>query len=257
MVFVGENIGVILREDISDMNSQESICIITARGGSKRIPRKNIKDFCGKPIIAYSICAALDSGIFDEVMVSTDDQEIADVARRYGAKVPFLRSEKNSDDYATTADVLTEVLEEYVKQGRSFYAMCCIYPTAPFITAEKLRSAYKVFLDSSAEMLEPVVAYSYPPQRSFLLRDGSLVYQWPEYVRTRSQDLETWYHDAGQFYFYNVSRFNKYIEDDCSQGGYMLRTVPFVLDEIEVQDIDNLSDWELAEAKFKLLRKRD
>lgn len=239
------------------MDLQENVCIITARGGSKRIPRKNIKDFCGKPIIAYSICAALNSGIFDEVMVSTDDQEIADVARRYGAKVPFLRSEKNSDDYATTADVLAEVLEEYAKQGRSFSAMCCIYPTAPFITAEKLRSAYKVFRDSNAEMLEPVVVYSYPPQRSFLLRDGNLVYQWPEYVRTRSQDLEPWYHDAGQFYFYNIDMFNKSFKDDCPQRGYTLRTVPFVLNEIEVQDIDNLSDWELAEAKFRLLQKLD
>lgn len=233
-----------------------AICIITARGGSKRIPRKNIKDFCGKPIIAYSICAALESGIFNEVMVSTDDQEIADVAMQYGAKVPFLRSEKNSDDYATTADVLAEVLAEYKKQGRSFVTMCCVYPTAPFITAEKLRAAYKMFIDSEAEMLEPVVAYSYPPQRSFLLRDGNLVYQWPEYVRTRSQDLESWYHDAGQFYFYDVSMFNKSLEDDCSRGGYALRVVPFVLDEIEVQDIDNLSDWELAEAKFRLLQKR-
>lgn len=196
-----------------------AICIITARGGSKRIPRKNIKDFCGKPIIAYSIYAALESGIFNEVMVSTDDQEIADVAMQYGAKVPFLRSARNSDDYATTADVLAEVLAEYKKQGRSFVTMCCVYPTAPFITAEKLRAAYKMFIDSEAEMLEPVVAYSYPPQRSFLLRDCNLVYQWPEYVRTRSQDLESWYHDAGQFYFYDVSMFNKSLEDDCSRGG--------------------------------------
>lgn len=234
-----------------------AICIITARGGSKRIPRKNIKEFCGKPIIAYSIGAALDSGIFNEVMVSTDDQEIADVARQYGAKVPFLRSAKNSDDYATTADVLAEVMAKYKKQGREFSVMCCVYPTAPFITAEKLQSAYKVFIDSKAEMLEPVVAYSYPPQRSFLLRDGCLVYQWPEYVRTRSQDLESWYHDAGQFYFYDVNMFNKSLEDDCSRGGYTLRAVPFVLDEIEVQDIDNLSDWELAEAKFRVLQRRN
>lgn len=237
------------------MDLQETICIITARGGSKRIPRKNIKDFCGKPIIAYSICAALESGIFNEVMVSTDDQEIADVAMQYGAKVPFLRSEKNSDDYATTADVLAEVLAEYKKQGKSFVTMCCVYPTAPFITAEKLRAAYKMFIDSEAEMLEPVVAYSYPPQRSFLLRDGNLVYQWPEYVRTRSQDLESWYHDAGQFYFYDVNTFSKSFEVDQDKGGYTLSAVPFVLDEIEVQDIDNLSDWEIAEAKFRLMQK--
>lgn len=235
--------------------NNNAICIITARGGSKRIPRKNIKDFCGKPIIAYSISAALESGIFNEVMVSTDDQEIADVARKYGARVPFLRSARNSDDYATTMDVLEEVLAEYKKQDREFSVMCCVYPTAPFVTAEKLRSAYEVFIDSKAEMLESVVAYSYPPQRSFLLCDGYLMYQWPEYVRTRSQDLEKWYHDAGQFYFYNTNMFNESLNDDCFQRGDLLRTVPFVLDEIEVQDIDNPSDWELAEAKFRLLQK--
>ena len=252
MVFSRKDITVWLKEDIVIMNVQENICIITARGGSKRIPRKNIKNFCGMPIIAYSICAALESGIFNEVMVSTDDQEIAEVARKYGARVPFLRSVKNSDDYATTADVLAEVLTEYKNQGRSFYTMCCIYPTAPFVNAEKLRSAYKIFTDSHAEMLETVVAYSYPPQRSFVLHNGFLVYQWPEYVSARSQDLVPWYHDAGQFYFYNVNIFQKAIESDSSQGGYTLRTVPFVLDDIEVQDIDNPSDWELAEAKFRL-----
>lgn len=233
-----------------------AVCIITARGGSKRIPRKNIKEFCGKPIIAYSIEAALDSKIFDEIMVSTDDSEIADVARQCGANVPFLRSAKNSDDYATTADVLAEVLSTYYERGHSFSHMCCLYPTAPFVTAQKLRSAYEKFINTNAEMLEPVVAYSYPPQRSFVLRNGQLVYQWPKYVRTRSQDLEAWYHDAGQFYFYDVSKFNKSFEDDCSRGGYMLCAVPFLLDEIEVQDIDTLSDWELAEAKFRLLKKR-
>lgn len=208
------------------MNSMENlssavnmVCIITARGGSKRIPRKNIKEFCGRPIIAYSIEAALDSKLFDEVMVSTDDLEIAEVAKHYGANVPFLRSEKNSDDYAGTVDVLAEVLSAYRKRGQFFFHMCCIYPTAPFVTVKKLQAAYKKFIDSDAEMMESVVAYSYPPQRSFVLRDGNLLYQWPEYVRTRSQDLEAWYHDAGQFYFYDVNMFNKALEDDCSRRG--------------------------------------
>lgn len=233
-----------------------TICIITARGGSKRIPRKNIKEFCGKPIIAYSIEAALDSKIFDEIMVSTDDYEIAEVARQCGANVPFLRSAKNSDDYATTADVLAEVLSTYYERGNSFSHMCCLYPTAPFVTAQKLRFAYEKFINTNAEMLEPVVEYSYPPQRSFVLRNGQLVYQWPEYVRTRSQDLEAWYHDAGQFYFYDVKAFTKSMEYDSPSGGYILKTTPFLLDEIEVQDIDNISDWKLAETKFRLLKKR-
>lgn len=195
------------------------ICIIIARGGSKRIPRKNIKEFCGRPIIAYSIEAALNSKLFDEVMVSTDDLEIAEVSRRYGANVPFLRSAKNSDDYATMVDVLAEVLFAYGKRGQFFSHMCCIYPTAPFVTVKKLQLAYEKFIDSDAEMMESVVAYSYPPQRSFVLRDGNLIYQWPEYVCSRSQDLEAWYHDAGQFYFYDVNMFNKALEDDCSRGG--------------------------------------
>lgn len=231
-----------------------SIAIITARGGSKRIPGKNIKEFCGKPIIAYSIEAALKSELFDVVMVSTDSEEIADIAKSYGAKVPFMRSQKNSDDYATTADVLHEVISKYEELGQHFDIMCCIYPTAPFVTAEKLKMAYHIFENSDAEMLEPVVAYSYPPQRSFLLHNNVLEYQWPEYVRTRSQDLEKWYHDAGQFYLYTVKSFIQSIEDNCSQGGYTLRCVPLLLDEIEVQDIDNLTDWKLAEAKFKILQ---
>ena len=230
-----------------------SIAIITARGGSKRIPGKNIKDFCGKPIIAYSIEAALISELFDVVMVSTDSGEIADIAKSYGAEVPFMRSQKNSDDYATTADVLHEVISKYEELGQHFDIMCCIYPTAPFVTAEKLKTAYHIFENSDAEMLEPVVAYSYPPQRSFVLRDDMLEYQWPKYILSRSQDLEKWYHDAGQFYFFNAKSYLRSVEKS-SQDGYRLRCVPFILNEIEVQDIDNPIDWKLAEAKFKILQ---
>lgn len=227
-----------------------AVVIITARGGSKRIPKKNIKDFCGKPIIAYSIEAALESNLFDEVMVSTDSEEIAEVAKRYGAKVPFMRSEKNSDDYATTADVLQEVISKYEKLGQSFDTMCCIYPTAPFVTGDKLKQAHKVFATSEADMLESVVKFSFPPQRAFVLRDGQLEYRYPECAPMRSQDLEDWYHDAGQFYFYDVDKFKTNIS---LWGGYSFKRVPFVLDEIEVQDIDNLTDWKLAEIKYRLL----
>ena len=229
------------------------VAIITARGGSKRIPGKNIKDFCGKPIMAYAIAAALDSGLFDEVMVSTDSPEIAEIAKAHGASVPFMRSPSASDDYATTADVLHEVLSAYAEREKSFDFMCCLYPTAPFVTAEKLRVAHTAFMESGADMLEPVVAFSYPPQRSFSIEAGLLAYNYPEHVRTRSQDLPTWYHDAGQFYFYRVEAFRRSVEGSSEQGGYDLRCVPFVMNEMEVQD-DTLMDWQLAEAKYRLLQ---
>lgn len=231
-----------------------SVAIITARGGSKRIPRKNIKDFCGKPIMAYAIAAALDSGLFDEVMVSTDSMEIAEIAKAHGASVPFMRSPSASDDYATTVDVLHEVLSAYAEREKKFDFMCCLYPTAPFVTAEKIRAAYTVFMESGADMLEPVVAFSYPPQRSFSIEAGLLAYNYLEHVRTRSQDLPTWYHDAGQFYFYRVEAFRRSVEGNSEQGGYDLRCVPFVMNEMEVQDIDTIMDWQLAEAKYRLLQ---
>lgn len=223
------------------------IAIITARGGSKRIPKKNIKEFCGKPILAYSIQAALESHLFDEVMVSTDSEEIAEVARQYGAKVPFMRSEKTSDDYATTADVLLEVLDEYEKRGKSFTYMACIYPTAPFITAKKLEHGMKLLKEEKAIMAMPVVAFSYPPQRGYVIQEQRLNMKWKENFSKRSQDLEKLYHDCGQFYIYQVEGYKKL------QGQIMENIVPIVVDELEVQDIDNEIDWKLAEMKYKLM----
>jgi len=223
-----------------------TIAIITARGGSKRIPKKNIKEFCGKPIIAYSIEAALQSGVFDEVMVSTDSEEIAEIALRYGAKVPFMRSEETSNDYATTADVLSEVLTQYKTRGVQFDMICCIYPTAPFITAEKLKDAMKILSESSADSLMPVVQYSFPPQRAMVVREGKLVYQYPENALTRSQDLEPIYHDCGQFYVCKVGAFKKH------HSLVTPNTVPFVMSEEQVQDIDTLSDWKIAEVKYRI-----
>ena len=225
----------------------KSIAVITARGGSKRIPRKNIKEFCGKPIIAYSIEAALKSGVFDTVMVSTDDEEIAEISRKYGAEVPFLRSEATSNDYAATADVLLEVIEEYKKRGEEFEILSCIYPTAPFITPERLKEADKAFRDGDADNLIPVVDFSYPPQRAMHVVDGYLEAVYPQYLNSRSQDLEKHYHDAGQFYFTRVERFE--VNKHLMKGKIM----PFLLSELEVQDIDNETDWELAELKYKLL----
>lgn len=221
-----------------------SIAIITARGGSKRIPKKNIKPFCGRPIIEYSVHAALESGIFDEVMVSTDSEEIARIARDAGASVPFMRSAFTSSDYATTKDVLTEVLTCYAQRGKRFTEMCCIYPTAPFVMAEKLRGAYEELLRTGADSVMPVVQFSYPPQRAMVLRDGILVYQYPENFSKRSQDLEPIYHDCGQFYFYRI-------QDDLSYNTDSF--APIIVPETEVQDIDNESDWAIAEMKYRLM----
>ena len=228
----------------------KSAAIITARGGSKRIPRKNIKEFCGKPIIAYSIEAALKSGVFHTVMVSTDDREIAEIAKKYGAEVPFLRSDKTANDYASTNDVLLEVLEEYEKRGENYELVCCIYPTAPFVTAEKLRYAIEEFRKSDADTLIPVVAFSYPPQRAMVVEEGRLAFKYPQYLDSRSQDLESFYHDAGQFYVFRKESFFK--NKRVLAGNIM----PFIVSELEVQDIDNMTDWEIAEQKYKLLQQK-
>lgn len=223
-----------------------SIAIITARGGSKRIPKKNIKDFCGKPIIAYSIEAAISSGVFDEVMVSTDSEEIADVAKRFGANVPFLRSEATSDDFATTADVLKEVITEYKKMGRTFDLLCCLYPTAPFVTSDRLAEAKKMLYESDNDSIITVVKFNFPPQRALLVRSGKVEFQYPEYAAARSQDLEPIYHDCGQFYICRTERFIKY------HSMITPKTIPYEISEEEVQDIDNMSDWVIAEAKYKV-----
>ncbi len=226
------------------------LAIITARGGSKRIPRKNIKEFCGKPIIAYSIEAAIGSGVFDEVMVSTDDEEIAELAKQYGAKVPFYRSEATSNDFATTNDVLTEVIAEYEKRGEHFDAFCCMYPTAPFITAARIKEAMELLTNSDADKVFPVVAFSFPPQRAVVMEDGKLVFKYPEHMNSRSQDLEKHYHDAGQFYCFKTEGFKK------STGLWVGNILPIELSELEVQDIDTQTDWEIAEMKWEILKNK-
>ncbi|MBQ2802385.1 MAG: pseudaminic acid cytidylyltransferase [Lachnospiraceae bacterium] len=223
------------------------IAIITARGGSKRIPRKNIKEFCGKPILAYSIEAALQSELFDTVMVSTDDEEIAALAREYGAQVPFYRSAETANDFATTNDVLCEVLTEYEKRGQHFDVGCCIYPTAPFVTAAKIRKAMEMLLESDADTIIPVVAFSYPPQRAMIVKEERLVFEYPQYMDSRSQDLEPHYHDVGQFY---VFRTKAYARNKKLMLGNIL---PYVVSELEVQDIDNETDWKIAEIKYKVM----
>ena len=223
-----------------------NLAMITARGGSKRIPRKNIKEFCGKPILAYSIEAARSSGAFDEVMVSTDDPEIAGIAVKYGASVPFFRSEATANDYASTDDVIMEVLKTYEERGEHFDNFCCIYPTAPFVTGERLKQAMELLADSDSVM--PVVPFSYPPQRGLLIsEEGFLKRQFPEYALARSQDLQKIYHDCGQFYACRTDVFLK--EGTTDVKGQ----VHLVLTEMEVQDIDTLEDWEIAEIKYRRL----
>ena len=180
-------------------------------------------------------------------MVSTDDREIAEIAKAAGASVPFLRSEATSNDHAGTDDVIIEVLTEYEKRGQTFDFACCIYPTAPFITAEKLRGSVEKLQTSDADTLIPVVRFSYPPQRALVIRDEKLVFRKPEYMDSRSQDLEPWYHDVGQYYLFRVEAF---LQTRNLMVGNIL---PYEVDELEVQDIDNESDWKIAELKYQAM----
>lgn len=226
--------------------NRKKLAIITARGGSKRIPRKNIKEFCGKPILCYSIEAAKKANVFDEIMVSTEDAEIARVAKKAGASVPFFRSADTSGDYASTDDVIMEVLKSYQKINQEFDAFCCIYPTAPFLSGERLRSAMELLAE--ADSIMPVVPFSYPPQRGLVINQkGFVERQFPEYATARSQDLLKIYHDCGQFYACRTDAFLKAGTTDVE------RLLPLILNEMEVQDIDTIEDWEMAEIKYKLL----
>ena len=224
----------------------KNLCIIPARGGSKRIPRKNVKPFLGKPMLAYSIETALRSGLFEEVMVSTDDEEIADVARQYGASVPFMRSAETASDYATTAQVLREVLANYQKAGREFDCFCCFYATAPLVRSADLVSAFERLCQSDFTVVYPVVQFSYPIWRCLdLAEDGSMKRHWPEYEHSRSQDLPKEYHDTGTFYWYKTEPWLSGIRNI---GG-------IEVSETTIQDIDTETDWALAEMKYRLLNK--
>ena len=226
-----------------------NLCLIPARGGSKRIPKKNIKSFLGKPIIAYSIEAAIQSKLFTEIMVSTDCQKTAEIALEYGVKVPFIRSKENSNDFATTYDVIKEVIDEYKKDGVNFENICCIYACAPFVTANKLKQAYQELSNKQVDTIFPIIEYSFPIQRAIKINNGKIKLFNTKYLNTRSQDLEKSYHDSGQFYWMKTEKIlkkGKIITNNCSS---------IIITELEGQDIDTEIDWKLAELKFKLLKK--
>ncbi len=224
------------------------IAIIPARGGSKRIPRKNIKDFCGKPIIAYSIKAALDSKLFDEVMVSTDDEEIAQIAKNYGAKVPFMRSAETANDFAGLKDVLNEVILEYKKLGKVFDEVCCLLSTAPLIDVSDIVKSHEILEKERCVSVVPVIKYSYTIFRSLKIENGRLLMNWPENYPKRSQDLPEAYHDAGLFYWYDKSYFDEEIP------GFGKDACPYILSDEKAQDIDTDDDWRIAEMKYKMLK---
>lgn len=225
------------------------ICIIPARGGSKRIPGKNIKEFLGKPIIGYSIEVAIESGLFDQILVSTDDEEIAQVAMKYGATVPFLRSVKNSDDHASTSDVLEEVLLGLNESGLLIKNACCLYPTAPFVTSDVLKKGRKLLVEENMDTVFPIARFSYPIWRGLRQSENGLVDMvWEEHLNSRSQDLESVFHDAGQWYWFNAHTFLQ------SKRLFTSKTKGIELSPLIVQDIDNEHDWHLAELKFEYLQ---
>jgi len=226
------------------------VAIIPARGGSKRIPGKNIKPFAGKPIIAYSIGAAAASGLFDRVIVSTDSEEIASVARSYGAETPFVRPAALSDDFATTADVILHALEWFAGQGEVPRYACCIYATAPFVRAEFLAQGFALLEQRGAVSVFSVTSYPASIYRALRIdADGRLAMFWPEHELTRSNDLPEAYHDAGQFYWLDAGRFV------VEQRLYSKDSRPLVLPRYLVQDIDTPEDWRMAEAMFEAIRR--
>jgi len=229
------------------------ICIIPARGGSKRIPRKNIKEFRGKPVIAYSILAAIDSGLFDKIMVSTEDKQIAKIATQFGAEVPFFRSTVNSNDYSGTGDVMFEVISEYARENIFFDQACCIYATAPLIRKERLKEAFDLFLNGNFDVVFPAGRYGSSIFRSYQADSNGMVFMnFPEYEISRTQDLPEAYFDAGQFYWFYPEKLinleNKNIFGNIKGA--------VLLDEHEVQDIDQPWDWEIAELKYSYIQSK-
>ncbi|WP_428738508.1 pseudaminic acid cytidylyltransferase [Sulfurimonas sp.] len=226
------------------------IAIIPARGGSKRVPRKNIKDFFGKPLIAYSIETAKNSNLFDKIIVSTDDEEIAKTAREYGAQVPFIRPKELSDDFTATGAVVEHALEFYKNQGITFEYCCTLYATAPLLTPAYLQEGLKTLQNSDAHMAFSVTSIPFPIQRTFKITPENRCEMFtPEFFTSRSQDLEVAYQDAGAFYFENLTNKAK----DIAFGS---DSIPIILPRYMVQDIDTLEDWEMAEIMYEVVQRK-
>jgi len=224
------------------------LAVIPARGGSKRIPRKNIKPFCGKPMIARSIEAALESGCFDRVIVSTDDAEIAEVARQFGAAVPFMRPAELSDDYTGTVPVIRHAIEWFTANGEVADQVCCIYATAPFISEKDIRQGLESLVTSGSDYAFSVTSYAFPIQRAIrITAQGRVEMFQGEHFNTRSQELEEAFHDAGQFYWGHTGAW---LEGKALFG---LHSTPVILPRHRVQDIDTVEDWERAEWMFKAM----
>lgn len=225
------------------------VAVVPARGGSKRIPRKNIKPFCGKPIIAYSIEAARAAGCFDHIICSTDDDEIADIAEHCGAEVPFRRPAQLADDHATTLDVMGHYLDWAAAAGQTVDHLCCVYPTAPFVRPDDLTCGFKLMVSQTADFCLPVAAFAAPIQRAVRRRDdGRLEMLQPQNYPVRSQDLEETYHDAGQFIWGTAQAFG------CGKPIFEMKTVPVILPRWRVVDIDTPEDWSYAEILWDMLR---
>jgi pseudaminic acid cytidylyltransferase len=228
-----------------------NVAIIPARGGSKRIPRKNIREFCGKPVLAWSIEAAVESRLFDRIIVSTDDVEIAEVARRWGAEVPFTRPAELSDDYAGTTEVIAHATRWMAGQGFDVKAVCCIYAAAPLVQAADLKRGLELLQSGDWAYVFPATDFPAPVFRAFRLReDGGIEMLFPEHFYARSQDLPTVLHDAGQFYWGRPAAWteNKRIFDHHS--------IPVMIPRWRVQDIDDQDDWERAVLIFNEMKQR-
>jgi pseudaminic acid cytidylyltransferase len=224
------------------------LCVIPARGGSKRIPRKNIKDFCGKPMIAWSIEAAIKSKCFNRIVVSTDDVEIASVAERYGAEIPFIRPAELADDYSGTTAVIAHAIGWHHSQGETAEKVCCLYATAPFIQADDLQNGLDILDRSGADYAFSVTSYAFPIQRAIRITDNQRVEMFqPEHFNTRSQDLEEAWHDAGQFYWGRAAAWL------AKKPIFSNDAVPVLMPRHRVQDIDTAEDWERAQLMFRLL----
>jgi pseudaminic acid cytidylyltransferase len=229
-----------------------NLCIIPARGGSQRIPRKNIKLFCGKPMIAWSIEAAKASGCFDNIMVSTDDEEIAEVAQSFGADVPFVRPSHLSDDHTATIPVIAHAVRWQMEHSQFPTRVCCIYATAPFVQSEDIKRGLEVLKSTDANYAFSVTTFEFPIQRAIRITQEQRVEMFqPEHFETRSQDLEEAWHDAGQFYWGKASSWLE------SKPIFSRDSVPVSLKRHKVQDIDTPEDWGRAEIMFRVLQSQD